>query len=47
MTYFVDTWYIELPDGKLEPVANLATARYLVSIGEALRVVDMRRLSLI
>jgi hypothetical protein len=44
MTYLVDTWYVELPDGRLEPVANLATAQYLMSVGAAVRIVDVNRM---
>jgi len=43
MTYFVDTWYVELQDGTIESVANLATAKYLVAHGLAVRVVDINR----
>jgi hypothetical protein len=46
MTYFVDTWYVEYEDGTLEPVANLATARHLLAIGEVVKVISSNRLEL-
>lgn len=42
-TYLIDTWYVEKVDGSIEPVANLATARYLTNNGYAVRIVDIRR----
>jgi hypothetical protein len=47
MTYFIDAWYVENKDGTLEPVANLATARHLLAIGEAVRIVHGSRLELV
>jgi hypothetical protein len=47
MTYFIDAWYVENKDGTLEPVANLATARHLLSIGEVVRIVHGSRLELV
>jgi hypothetical protein len=46
MTYFTDTWYVKNKDGALEPVANLATARHLLSIGEVVKIVHGSRLEL-
>jgi hypothetical protein len=43
MTYLIDTWYVESNEGTLEPVANLATGKYLVSNGYAVRLIDMTR----
>lgn len=43
MTYLIDTWYVEYPDGSLVPCQNLGTAQYLVNIGDAIRVVDITR----
>jgi hypothetical protein len=43
-TYLIDTWYVEYQDGSLEPVANLGTARYLLSTGEATRILHSSRL---
>ena len=43
MAYLIDTWYVEYPDGSLVPCQNLATAKYLVNIGDAVRVVDPTR----
>ena len=43
MTYLIDTWYVEYPDGSLVPCQNLSTAKYLVNIGDAVRVVDPTR----
>jgi hypothetical protein len=42
-TYLVDTWYVEYPDGSIEPVANLATARHLIMSEVAVRIVDIHR----
>jgi hypothetical protein len=47
MTYFIDAWYVENKDGTLEPVANLATARHLLAIGEIVRIVHGSRLELV
>jgi hypothetical protein len=47
MTYFIDTWYVENKDGTLEPVANLATAKHMLSTGEAVRIVHSSRLELV
>ena len=43
MSYLIDTWYVEYPDGRIEPCQNLATAKYLVVSGVADRIVDMTR----
>jgi hypothetical protein len=45
-TYLVDTWYVENKDGSIEPVANLATARYLVASNVAIRIVNTNRMLL-
>lgn len=43
MAYLIDTWYVQYPDGSLEPCQNLSTAKYLVASGVADRVVDITR----
>ena len=43
MSYLIDTWYVQYPDGSLVPVQNYSTAKYLVDIGDATRVVDVTR----
>ena len=42
-TYFIDKWYVEYPDGRLEPCYNKSTAQYLVNHGDAVRIVDVTR----
>jgi len=42
-TYLIDTWYVETKDGKIEPVANLGTAKHLIMSGAAVRIVDIHR----
>jgi hypothetical protein len=46
MTYLIDTWYIEYPDGRLEPCQNRATAEYYVANTEAIQIVDVTRMVL-
>jgi hypothetical protein len=43
MTYLIDTWYVEYPDGTIGPVQNLATAKYLIKSEAAVRIVDVHR----
>ena len=43
MAYLIDTWYIEYPDGRLEPCQNRATAEYYVANTEAIKIVDPTR----
>jgi hypothetical protein len=44
--YFINTWYVENVDGTFEPVANLATARHLLSVGQATKIVYSSNLAL-
>jgi len=46
MTYLIDTWYVEYPDGSLKPCHNLKTAEYLVTNTDAIKVVDVTRLEM-
>lgn len=43
MNYNIDTWYVQYPDGSLVPCQNYATAKYLVDIGDAEKIVDITR----
>jgi len=43
MAYIIDTWYVEYLDGTIGPCQNRKTAEYLVSVGEAIRLVDITR----
>jgi hypothetical protein len=43
MAFLIDTWYVEYPDGSLVPCQNFGTAKYLVDIGDAIRVVDVTK----
>jgi hypothetical protein len=43
MSYLIGKWYVEYPDGRIEPCQNLATAKYLVVSGVADRIVDITR----
>jgi len=43
MTYLIDTYYIQYPDGRLVPCQNRKTAEYLVTNTNAVRIVDMTR----
>jgi hypothetical protein len=43
MAYLIDTWYVEYPDGSLVPCQNFGSAKYLVDIGDAVRVVDVTK----
>jgi hypothetical protein len=43
MTYLANTWYVQYEDGSIEPVANLATARYLVASKVAIRIINTNR----
>jgi hypothetical protein len=43
MSYIIDAWYVMYPDGSLVPCQNLSTAKYLVDIGDAVKVVDITR----
>jgi hypothetical protein len=40
MTYLIDTYYIQYPDGRLVPCQNRKTAEYLVENTEAIKIVD-------
>jgi hypothetical protein len=43
MSYLIGKWYVEYLDGEIGPCQNLATAKYLVENGYAVRVIDMTR----
>lgn len=43
MAFLIDTWYVQYPDGSLVPCQNYATAKYLVDVGDADRIVDVTR----
>jgi hypothetical protein len=43
MAYLTNTWYVQYEDGSIEPVANLATARYLVASKIATRIINTNR----
>ena len=43
ITYLIDTWYVEQPDGSLEPCQNYKTAEYLVINTDAIRIVDVTK----
>ena len=43
MTYLIDTWYVEYPDGTLSPCQNYRTAEYIVANTEAIRIVDVTK----
>jgi hypothetical protein len=43
MTYLANTWYVQYENGSIEPVANLATARYLVASKVAIRIINTNR----
>ena len=43
MAFLIDTWYVQYPDGSLVPCQNYSTAKYLVDIGDADRIVDVTR----
>lgn len=40
-TYQIGKWYVQYSDGTLVPCQNYGTAKYLVDIGDAERVVDV------
>jgi hypothetical protein len=40
MAYLANTWYVQYENGSIEPVANLATARYLVASKIAIRIIN-------
>ena len=42
-TYLIDKWYVEYPDGRVEPCQNYGTAEYLVTNTDAIRIVDPTR----
>jgi hypothetical protein len=46
MTYLNNVWYVEYQDGSIEPVANLATARYLIESKVAIRIINTNRVLL-
>jgi|LakMenEpi03Aug12_release.lakeMendotaPanAssembly.Ray.scaffolds.fasta_scaffold6803992_1 hypothetical protein len=43
MAYLANTWYVQYENGSIEPVANLATARYLVASKIAIRIINTNR----
>ena len=43
MSYLIDTWYVEYPDGSVEPCQNYKTAEYLVTNTDAIKIVDVTR----
>ena len=43
MSFLIDAWYVQYPDGSLVPCQNYATAKYLVDVGDADRIVDVTR----
>ena len=43
MTYLIDTWYVEYPDGRLVPCQNRGTAEYLLDNTDAICIRDITR----
>jgi hypothetical protein len=43
MEYIIGTWYVEYPDGRIEPCQNRGTAEYLVTNTDAIRIRDITR----
>lgn len=41
MTYLIGKFYVQYPDGSLVPCQNYATAKYLVDVGDAEKIVDV------